>query len=121
MARVGVVACRVHDRLVVCPRRSLALEAGVGPYLASGGVGLDSSWEVVVQWPGRPCGRPERLDAREDRQGSRERNDAWLRLEVATTLRGRRVRPRVESPGLCQPSSWTRLELAAAARPHHVV
>jgi hypothetical protein len=30
IAGVGVVACRVHDRLVVCPSRNLAIEAGAG-------------------------------------------------------------------------------------------
>jgi hypothetical protein len=40
MAGVGVVARRVHDRLVVCPSRNLAIEASAG-LRASGGVGLD--------------------------------------------------------------------------------
>jgi hypothetical protein len=49
MAGVGVVARRVHDRLVGCPSRNLAIEAGVGragPAEASAWT-WPSSWEVV--------------------------------------------------------------------------
>jgi hypothetical protein len=53
MAGVGVVARRVHDRLLVCPGRHLAVEAGAGRAGSSGGVGLD----LVVVVGGSPVGR----------------------------------------------------------------
>jgi len=59
-AGVGVVARRGHDRLVVCPSRNLAIEAGAGragPAEVSAWT-WPSSWEVVGQWLGRPRGRP---------------------------------------------------------------
>jgi hypothetical protein len=60
MARVGVVARCIHDRLVVCLSRSLVLEAGAGgagPAEASVWT-WPSSWEVVGLWPAQPRGRP---------------------------------------------------------------
>ena len=102
MAGVGVVARRVHGQFVVCPSRSLAIEAApgrAGP--AEGSAWAWPSWEVVGQWPGRPRGRPGqgRICA-----GIARWWRAGVRSEVATTLRGHRVRPRVESPGRCEPS-----------------
>ena len=100
--RVGMVARRVHGQFVVCPSRSLAIEAGAGragPTEASAWA-WPSSWEVVGQWPGRPRGRPGqgRICA-----GIARWWRARVRSEVATTLRGHRVRPRAESPGRCEP------------------
>jgi hypothetical protein len=73
MAGVGVVARCVHDRLVVCPSRSLALEAGAG---CAGPAEVSvwtwpSSWEVVGQWPRRSRGR-QYTPAREDRSSVKE-------------------------------------------------
>ena len=81
MAGVGVVARCVHDRLVVCPSRSLALEAGAG---CAGPAEVSvwtwpSSWEVVGQWPRRSRGR-QYTPAREDRSSVRSRVRSEVRL-----------------------------------------
>jgi hypothetical protein len=88
-AGVGVVARGIRDRLVVCPRRSLALEAGAGragPAAASAWT-WPSSWEVLGQRPGSTVWPPrDKPVAREDRssEGSGVRGEvpppaAWLR------------------------------------------
>jgi hypothetical protein len=69
MAGVGVVACRVHNRLVVCPSRSLALEAGAGRAGVNGGVGLDSAVDTG-KWLGGRVDRMADPDRPEARGGS---------------------------------------------------
>jgi hypothetical protein len=103
MAGVGVVACPVHGQFVGCPGRNLAVEAGVGRAGSAEGSAWTwpSSWEVFGLWRGRARGQPGLAGwgagiARWWRAG--------VRSEVATTLRGRRVRPRAESPGRCEPA-----------------
>jgi hypothetical protein len=61
-AGVGVVAPHgIHDRLVVCPSRSLTLEAGAGRAGPNGGVGL-----AVVVGRSRPAARLDRLADQEE-------------------------------------------------------
>jgi hypothetical protein len=102
MAKVGVVAHRVHDWLVVCPGRNLAVEAGAGRAGLAG----------ASAWTGRRRGRrlgsgkvdhvanQERPAAREDRPLV---GKPGVRSEVATTLRGHRGRLRAGSPGRREP------------------
>jgi hypothetical protein len=66
---------------VVCPSRSLALEAGVG---CAGPAEVSvwtwpSSWEMVGQWPRRSHGR-QYTPAREDRSSVRSRVRSEVRL-----------------------------------------
>ena len=92
MAGVGVVACGVHDRLVVCPGRNLTVEAGAGragPAEASAWVDLATAHHLPrprpsPAWPTRMGRMRARIALR---WGSR------VRSEVATTLRGHRGGP----------------------------
>ena len=83
-----MVAYRVHDRLVVCPSRSLALEAGPGRAGVNGGVGPDLAvdtgrWLAVggsTAWPIRIGRSTRRIAYREGAKMCREVPPAKPRL-----------------------------------------
>jgi hypothetical protein len=118
MAGVGVVARRVHDRRHL-PESEPGAQSWRRPCWASAGVDLDSA-DVVGGGFGN-----DKVDRVADQEAGCVRGlpvgrRAGVRSEVATTLRGHRVRPRTEPLVAVSLPGWTATcacgRSAAAAR-----